>query len=413
MNTHDIRRKYRLLFAGLLASLFTGMAQGMVQEITAQFRPDPSNPNQNRFTNTTPVTGFCQTYPAHCPQMFSIRLPISAHSSVALPANPADPRQSALWRVPAQWRELRVVDTAGNEEVVEIRISGFGSRYLLDRSVVDLVGGGVSVPQAHGMLWGGGWLSAAPPCVNTSIANYTGYFYTFFWKTPVEGACTKVARYEIPVLQYQFFEIAYELRTPNPLSMRDGIYTGTLSYGIGPHQDFDFGDIMLPNDPVLTFNFTLSVEHQLKVELPPGGNRVILQPQGGWQTWLNQGRLPTRLFRDQTFSIYSSGRFRMNLECGLAIGNTCGLSNSKGDQVPLQVGVSLPFGLNDQYGQSISKRALHLDGSGTELVQATHYVSNRPGTLHFEVAKDDVEQMLKTPGSTYSGLVTVVWDSEV
>ncbi len=42
------------------------------------------------------------------------------------------------------------------------------------------------------------------------------------------------------------------------------------------------------------------------------------------------------------------------------------------------------------------------------------FVDRKPGTLHFEVARDDVETMLQ-PGEsgTYEGNVTVIWDSEV
>ena len=103
----------------------------------------------------------------------------------------------------------------------------------------------------------------------------------------------------------------------------------------------------------------------------------------------------------------------MQLECSLAIGNTCGLRNDAGDEVPLQVGVTLPFGLRDQYGQAVDKLPLRLDGSGSELFQPGHYVNNRPASLHFAVERDDVKEMLKHPGSTYNGVVTVIWDSEV
>lgn len=131
-------------------------------------------------------------------------------------------------------------------------------------------------------------------------------------------------------MSYRHLEYGYELRTPNPLGMSAGEYRGTLSYSIGPGLDFDFGDVMVVDDNIVTFNFILQVEHILTVTLPPGGNRVELLPEGGWQAWLNRGRQPSRLFRDQTFSIFASGRFKMNLECGLAIGNTCGLRNGAG-----------------------------------------------------------------------------------
>jgi hypothetical protein len=41
-------------------------------------------------------------------------------------------------------------------------------------------------------------------------------------------------------------------------------------------------------------------------------------------------------------------------------------------------------------------------------------VDQKPGTLHFDVARDQVEEMLE-PGvaRSYSGNITVIWDSEV
>ncbi|WP_305955552.1 hypothetical protein [Pseudomonas fluorescens] len=214
-------------------------------------------------------------------------------------------------------------------------------------------------------------------------------------------------------MSYGHLEYAYELRTPNPLGMDTGEYTGAITYTMGPGGDFDFGDVMMPNDNIVGFNFTLSVEHVLKVDLPPGGNRIELLPEGGWQSWLNGGRRPARLFREQTFTIAASSRFKMTLECGLVIGNTCGLRNGEGDEVPVQIAVTLPYGLRDQYDQPVNKLPLRLDGVGTELIQANQYVDFRPGKLHFEVGKDDVAEMLKAPGTTYSGTATVIWDSEV
>ena len=95
--------------------------------------------------------------------------------------------------------------------------------------------------------------------------------------------------------------------------MSGGQYTGSITYTMGPGGDYDFGDVMVPNKNALTFNFILSVEHDLKVDIPPGGNRIELLPEGGWQAWLNRGRAPARLYRDQTFRIAASSRFKMQL----------------------------------------------------------------------------------------------------
>ena len=220
---------------------------------------------------------------------------------------------------------------------------------------------------------------------------------------------------DIPSLSYVNFEYTYELRTPNPLGMSAGQYKGTISYTVGPHKDFDFGDIMSPNDDTLVFNFNLDVQHTLKIELPPGGNRVELIPQGGWQAWLQRNRRPERLFRDQTFNISSSGRFKMQLECQYPDGgNTCAIRDAvSGHTVPLTIAVTLPPGMADASGQPVNRRPLLLDGTGTQLFEPSYYVDRKPAVLHFEVGRDAVEDMLSGESKTYAGNATVIWDSEV
>jgi hypothetical protein len=53
------------------------------------------------------------------------------------------------------------------------------------------------------------------------------------------------------------------------------------------------------------------------------------------------------------------------------------------------------------------------DGSGTELFRPGSYLERKPGTLHFEVARESVGAMLDSGGNRYIGNVTVIWDSEV
>ncbi|KQM52481.1 hypothetical protein ASE80_03475 [Pseudomonas sp. Leaf15] len=385
-------------------------AHAFVEEITAVFRPDPTNPMSNTFKNTTPQSGLCPWHvPAKCEAVntFSIRnSSFRAFSNGPIAAYPDDPRKSAYFKVPSAFRDLQVThrDT-GRVETVQMRIAGIGGRWNLPA---------VSAWGTRDAPWDRYWYGAPAPCMPINYLAASRSYALFFWIVPENaGACSVTNGYDIEWMSYSTLEYGYELKTPNPLGMDAGVYEGSITYSMGPSGDIDFGDAMIPVDNALTFNFTLTVEHILTVTLPPGGNRVELLPEGGWQAWLNRGRQPSRLFRDQTFNIFASGRFKMKLECGLAIGNTCGLRNGAGDEVPLQMAVSLPFGLNDQYGQAVNKLPLRLDGSGTELFQARHYVNNRPGTLHFEVEREDVKSMLEQPGSTYSGLVTVIWDSEV
>ena len=400
----------------LAVGLFSLPAAALVEDITAVFRPDASNPLDNKFVNTTPQSGVCAWHaPAviRCKALniFGIRsTAFKAASTGPIVANSENPRTGAYFKVPSEWRDVLVTHRfTGDTETVQMRIAAVGSRWDVTRPP-----GVVGWATAAAPNWATYWRSGAAPCQGIGYLASSNYYALFFWIVPENaGACSVTNGTEFAAMYYQYLEYAYELRTPNPLGMDTGEYTGSITYTMGPGGDFDFGDVMIPTDNSATFNFNLSVEHVLKVDLPPGGNRIELLPEGGWQAWLNQGRRPARLFRDQTFTIASSSRFKMNLECGLVIGNTCGLRNGDGDEVPLQIGVSLPFGLNDQYDQAVNKRPLRLDGVGTELFQPNYYVNDRPGTLHFEVGRGDVGQMLEKPGSTYSGVATVIWDSEV
>jgi len=405
----------------LLIGLSIEPAMSASMDIKAVFRPDPSRPMDNQFINETPVTGHCQLQPVFCKErdLFSLLIPIDFVSTAPIEARHPDPRRGAMFRVPGQWQVLRVrnVDTQEYSEL-EVRIASIGGRYLLPDTAENLVGEGepTSVQRWHTRLWGDWTWRPPAPCQGTGGMYTLPASRTFFWITPTANQCAANANYRISNLSYDRMQIGYELRTPDPLGMSSGLYTGQWTYTVGPGMDFDMGDIMQPSSSMLTLNFTLDVQHTLKIDVPPGGNRVELVPQGGWQSWLTQGRKPTRLFRDQTFHISASSRFKMQLECQyMQDANNCSLREPvSGHAVPLSVSVSLPHGLSDATGKPVTRQPLRRDGSGSELFQPGIYVDRKPGTLHFEVAPQDVQEMLE-PGTarSYSGNVTVIWDSEV
>ncbi|CRM46436.1 hypothetical protein [Pseudomonas sp. 25 E 4] len=402
-----------LLCCSVLVGFF-GVAQANTVDVTAEFRPDPTNPMVNRFKNTTPSTGYCEWFHAFCnPRgFFSLSLPFGLPQTTGgpVPAKHTDPRQGAYLKVPSEWRNVTVTNEQGDSAQLDVRISGIGGRADHGGDVQVITGGG-----GYNELWNTGrWHNAPTPCIPTGGLNGTSYYVVWFWLVPENaGACATQAQFDLPELHFRYLSFGYELRTPNPLSTPAGIYRGSQTYTIGPGLDFDFGDRVLPVGNTVTLNFVLDVDHILKVEVPPGGNRVQLEPQGGWQGWLQNGRKPTRLFRDQTVNLWASSQFKMTLECGAPMGNTCSVRNAAGHQVPLDVAVTLPPGLSDAGGRLVNRLPLRLDGSGTELFQPSRYIDRKPSTLHFEVQADSVAQMLEQPGSTYNGDVTVVWDSAI
>ncbi|WP_278408843.1 hypothetical protein [Pseudomonas rhodesiae] len=401
------------VLVGLLSLGGTGTAQAISENITALFKPDPTNPMVNKFQNTTPISSICQSHiPTQCQalNLFSLRIPgFDALSNGPILANHADERQGFMVQVPSHWRNVLVTHTkTGETETVQMRIAGFGGLWQVPRPP------GVSAWAQPGVGWTQQWARAPSPCISTGHLKAGLQTATYFWMVPEgAGVCSRKPSQELAYMRIYQMEYAYELRTPNPLGMSSGEYTGSLTYTMGPGGDYDFGDVLIPTDNQLTFSIFLEVQHDLKVEVPPGGNRIELVPQGGWQAWLNQGRKPARLFRDQTFNISASSRFKMQLECERVMGNTCALRNADGHQVPLDISVSLPYGLNRPDGSAVNRQPLLLSGAGTELFQPGYYVNRRPGTLHFEVAKEHADSMLAQGGSTYSGQATVIWDSDL
>ncbi|WP_312830505.1 hypothetical protein [Pseudomonas rhodesiae] len=401
------------VLVGLLSLGGTGTAQAISENITALFKPDPTNPMVNKFQNTTPISSICQSHiPTQCQalNLFSLRIPgFDALSNGPILANHADERQGFMVQVPSHWRNVLVTHTkTGETETVQMRIAGFGGLWQVPRPP------GVSAWAQPGVGWTQQWARAPSPCISTGHLKAGLQTATYFWMVPEgAGVCSRKPSQELAYMRIYQMEYAYELRTPNPLGMSSGEYTGSLTYTMGPGGDYDFGDVLIPTDNQLTFSIFLEVQHDLKIEVPPGGNRIELVPQGGWQAWLNQGRKPARLFRDQTFNISASSRFKMQLECERVMGNTCALRNADGHQVPLDISVSLPYGLNRPDGSAVNRQPLLLSGAGTELFQPGYYVNRRPGTLHFEVAKEHADSMLAQGGSTYSGQATVIWDSDL
>ena len=411
------RRWLGLLAVLSVSALTGGTAKGAAMDIRAVFRPDPSNPMQNKFINETPVTGHCESQPAFCKEreLFSLLTPIGFQSIAPIQAG-ADQRRGAMFRVPGDWRRLSVRHSDTHETAeVEIRIVSIGGRYILPDTAENLVGEGepTSVQGWHTRLWGDWTWEPPVPC------QYTGGMYTgpstrtFFWLTSASNVCAATANYPIPALTYDQMQIGYELRTPNPLKMSSGQYTGNLIYTVGPGMDFDMGDIMQPDDSTLALDFLLDVQHTLKVDLPPGGNKVALEPAGGWQQWIDGGRKPTRIFRDQTFYISASSRFKVMMQCPDTAGVEQCILRGEDKFAYVRTSLTLPAGLTNSSGGPVNRYVLR-DNIWSEPFQPSQYVDRKVGVLHFEVPGSSIENLLK-PGisGTLSTNITIIWDSEI
>jgi hypothetical protein len=196
--------------------------------------------------------------------------------------------------------------------------------------------------------------------------------------------------------------LGYKLHAPDPLKMENGVYKGSLVLSIGRNKDLDFGNGTY-SDNQLTINFTMTVRHQIKMEFPPGGDKVVLQPPGGWHDWIYRGKShqPPHLIAESPYRLWSSLSYNVWLNCQYPDGEYCMLSNTRTGHkarfdVIYQNGVKKEFVL-----RTITKQLF------------TGVSKNVERTLIFKVDKPALTEMMKYPGSTYKGNVTIIYDAAI
>jgi hypothetical protein len=404
---------WRLVLPTMLVGLVV-QSEAATVDINAEYFPTRENPTHYMFLDRSVQSGYCEEQWQTCKSLSLVgfRLPISFRTRTAIQRLSPE-RQGVMFNVPSHWQKLNVVhEASGDTQELQVRVAGIGTLYDIKEDVRKLVGNN-NIQTAHGLLWESGTWQRALPC--------QGYYYHMshgsqdrgFWRVPLNaGTCAKRSNFLLDSrTTFEYLEIAFEYLPPKPLEMKSGIYTGNIKFPIGS-GGIDVGDNMYPvNDNLIDVNFTLKVEHAMKVEVPPGGTKIELAPQGGWQSWLMAGRRPTRLFRDQTFSIWTTSKFKMHIQCDASTSYECAIKDPVSKQVvELKVSVTLPHGVTDTAGQPVNYRRL----TGTQYFQPGSVINRAQGTLHFEIGREQMESMIKpNVASRYSGNVVVVWDSEV
>ena len=198
--------------------------------------------------------------------------------------------------------------------------------------------------------------------------------------------------------------LGYRLEAPNPLKMENGIYNGKLTFSIGNGKDFDFGNGTY-TDSQLTVSFKVTVRHQIKVEFPAGGNKVVLHPPGGWIHWTyDKKRVPSVLQQELPFRIWFSAPFTVALRCQHQWGTECGLKDGKGRTVPLKT--YYVNSINEMTLLTTNNKSFVLPVQGKPVINAAR-------AIRFQVVGGTVAEMMKYPGSSFKGDVTLIFDAAI
>ncbi len=191
------------------------------------------------------------------------------------------------------------------------------------------------------------------------------------------------------------FYLGFRLKTPNPLKMKNGEYTGTLDLLISPNGDIDLGNGTYSSSH--TFKFKLLVKNQIKIDILEDSKSVILKPIKGW--W---GGKQMELSNEISYSLWASSNVKVSLRCQYKFNDACGIKNEKDHIVGLNV-----------YDLANGKERFLLTEKSSKTINVINPMMGVERKILFRVDNLSVTSMLKYPGSTYSGNVTIVYDASI
>lgn len=395
------------LFVPLMAS-FQAIASTVTVDVTAEYKPSADSPNVREFVNTTPSTGFCEDLPNICASkgFFSIKTNgVEVKKTLLQDSNL--PEHMYRVKVDGQYRDVKL-QRVGDDRIVDVR-------FRLNAFATALWEPNVPGKQPIPKFW-------------SSVIHGGCELYGL-----VQGATTVKASWEVPnavsdcwlndradefgndINGYYWFSsvsFGYELLTPDAFGVPNGVYQGEVVYTVGNGGDIDFYADYYKSSEV-RFTFTVTVQHSFNVTIPDYRKAVTLEPFGGWTQWLNGGRVPSKLSRDVDFNLTTSGPIRISLLCQYDSGTRCALKNSNdGSEVPLNTQITIPGLRVGEGGEEVKDYYL----SNIAIFQNFYpmaYLFETNSMVHFSVFKEDIETMVKQPGSEWSGQVTLMFEAMI
>lgn len=202
----------------------------------------------------------------------------------------------------------------------------------------------------------------------------------------------------------------FRMEIPGLQTMPPGVYRDRLIYRFDStdRREFDLGSRWgnMP-DRTLVVNIELTVHADMHVQFPPGSDRAVLEPTGGWGRWT--GRLPPLLARDLPFRISAGGPFLVGVRCESAGAFGCILGGSQGlrDKAITKVSLTVP-GATWQ-GRPVADIELPTNAAGglSRRFEVPRAIVNGAAKLHFKL--EDLSAM--QPGYQYQSPVTVIFDT--
>ncbi len=405
-------RLIRMKSIAFCCLLFTSIIHAATVDITAEFAADISKPQNNKFTNTTPISGFCAEFVNVCANgIFSIAIP-GVSASKYLDEMTHD-----------YINELPSVTVDGSQRTITLTEKNTGRTIVANFRITFIAMDYTFTNIVTGSILGLDGLSQRPlgGCTAGNMGSIYNNTSKWGWGVPAQkvdcyGKISQAGS-GIPLVatvDINNFSLGYSLQTPDPLNLYGGTYEGEVVYSLGDSgEDIGF-HAQSTSDSEIRIHITATVKHAFNIFFPDGKYNldVRLDAQGGWSSWINGGRVPESLQKAVPFLLTSSTPFVVKMQCGLDGGNqNCGLENRQTHEVvPLEVMLTLPgFKSN---GTGVNNLRMTSAANGQAIDPPGGFITDRSSHIDFRVLRPGVETMVKSPGSTWKGLVTLIFDTQ-
>ncbi|HEY9132184.1 MAG TPA: hypothetical protein VIM98_10545 [Dyella sp.] len=367
--------------------------------VTGAFRSSAQNASDQTFQNTTTQSQYCHWQPDLCQERghYVFDVPVTVSRNYVSGDNI---RTRMYASFPAQ-REVILQNQHGDTARFTVAFSSYsGELAPVDRSkradILSFEGGCshrlmVNLPSA--MQFGVSIKNTATPSPCYASSNTDATSTTTSYHSPSIGLGLRIV-------------------TPAPTALPSGVYTGNLTYSLGgAGNDIDFGDEVTVSDSTLTVRFEFTVTHELDVIRLDESEKIELVPEGGWSAWTDPDSVPRELKATTQFRIFTKDPIHVTLRCQYGTGSHCAIRSSQ-DNSEVEIFLRLTFGGWRLVESGIPIHYYLFDKSKDHFFEMYDgEAAAQPSIALFAVNGAPVSKMLSQPGSTWSGNVTLIFET--
>jgi hypothetical protein len=381
------------LHALMLASAVLAQGTGNAGEALITARVD-----KGAIVNTTPLAMFCnQVVYNYCTRtMWSVDLPITYSKSIDLSS--ANERAKAYVQMPA--RQQLTLQNRSTGQTLPMFLSFTQISQHVTHQTQPVIGRNAL----------GGCSSFTSQGGSTSFVQFIWYLRTPNSPTP----CTTDAGSGDGTVQESRFTragVVFRPEFPPVDSLSPGLWEGFIDYPLLAGRGFDFGEISDASTNSIRFRVQLRVMHDIRVDLPAANGEVVLNPPGGWQSYLMTNKVPERLYHNAPLRIWTNGPFTVYLICQFTSNARCAMRHpTRIEYLPVTTALTLPGPFRDG-PLPVERTRLYIGEANATLITHGGDLSNQPGMLHFDVPGSYLINMIRYRGTKYSGNITIVFDA--